>query len=83
MFPLNQPPQPVKHNKTLVTVINTGKSRNSFLQNCLKELCFIAAIHEFEVCAVHLTGSENRIADFLSISTGLTSFSLFQKHKQL
>jgi hypothetical protein len=23
-------------NKTLVTVINTGKSRNSFLQNCLK-----------------------------------------------
>ena len=53
-------------NKTSVTVINTGKSRNSFLQNCLKELCFIAAIHEFEVCAVHLAGSENRIADFLS-----------------
>jgi hypothetical protein len=31
-----------------------------------KELCFIAAIHEFEVRAVHLPGSENRIADFLS-----------------
>jgi hypothetical protein len=45
-------------NKTLVTVINTGKSRNSFLQNYLRELCFIAAIHEFEVCAVHLAGSE-------------------------
>ena len=53
-------------NKTLVTVINTGKSRNSFLQNCLWELCFIAAIHEFEMLAVHLAGSENRIADFLS-----------------
>ena len=53
-------------NNTLVTVINTGKSRNSFLQNCLRELCFIAAIHEFEVCAVNLAGSENRIADFLS-----------------
>jgi hypothetical protein len=53
-------------NKTLVTVINTGKSRNSFLQHCLWELCFIAAIHEFEMRAVHLAGSENRIADFLS-----------------
>jgi hypothetical protein len=32
-----------------------------FLQNCLRELCFIAAMHEFEVRAVHLAGSENRI----------------------
>jgi len=53
-------------NKTSVTVINTGKSRNSFLQNCLRELCLIAAIHEFEVRAVHLAGPENRIADFLT-----------------
>jgi hypothetical protein len=53
-------------NKTSVTVINTGKSRNSFLQNCLRELCFIAAMREFEVRAVYLAGSENRIADFLS-----------------
>ena len=36
------------------------------MQNCLRELCFIAAIHQFEVRAVHLAGSENRITDFLS-----------------
>jgi hypothetical protein len=49
-----------------VTVINTGKSRNQFLQNCLRELLFVAARHEFEIRAVHILGEENRAADLLS-----------------
>jgi hypothetical protein len=53
-------------NQVTVTVINTGKSRNQFLQNCLRELLFVAARHEFEFRAVHILGEENRAADLLS-----------------
>ncbi|VDI14398.1 Hypothetical predicted protein [Mytilus galloprovincialis] len=53
-------------NITSVTVINTGKSRDTFLQCCLRELCYIAAIYEFEIRAVHLAGTDNRLPDYLS-----------------
>ncbi|CAC5393054.1 unnamed protein product [Mytilus coruscus] len=53
-------------NITSVTVINTGKSRDTFLQCCLRELCYIAAIYGFEIRAVHLAGTENRLPDYLS-----------------
>ncbi|CAC5391973.1 unnamed protein product [Mytilus coruscus] len=53
-------------NITSVTVINTDKSRDTFLQCCLRELCYIAAIYEFEIRAVHLAGTENRLPDYLS-----------------
>ena len=52
-------------NQVTVTVINTEKSRNQFLQS-LKELLFVAARHEFEIRAVHILGEENRAADLLS-----------------
>ena len=29
--------------------LNTGISRNPFMQSCLGEICFIAAIGEFQV----------------------------------
>jgi len=53
-------------NQVTVYVINTGKSRNSYLQCCLREICFLAAIHEFEIRAVHIAGIDNRLADMLS-----------------
>ncbi|CAC5376459.1 unnamed protein product [Mytilus coruscus] len=53
-------------NITSVTVINTGKSRDTFLQCCLRNFCYIAAIYEFEIRAVHLAGTENRLPDYLS-----------------
>ncbi|CAG2193410.1 unnamed protein product [Mytilus edulis] len=53
-------------NQVTVTVINTGKSRNQFLQSCLREICFVAAINEFELRAVHIAGVDNRLADMLS-----------------
>ena len=49
-----------------VQVINTGKTRDIFMQSCLRELCFIAAVNEFEVRAVHVRSCDNRIPDFLS-----------------
>ncbi|CAC5392943.1 unnamed protein product [Mytilus coruscus] len=49
-----------------VTVINTGKSRNQFLQSCLRKICIVAAINEFELKAVHIAGVDNCLADMLS-----------------
>ena len=36
-------------NEVSVHVINSGASRDPFLQNCIRETCFIAACHEFEI----------------------------------
>lgn len=53
-------------NEASVTVINSGSTKDSFMQNCLRELCFVKATHEFEVRAKHIAGEENRLADYLS-----------------
>ncbi|CAC5359467.1 unnamed protein product [Mytilus coruscus] len=53
-------------NRVTVTVINTEKSRNQFLQSCLCEICFVAPINEFKLKAVHIAGVDNRLADMLS-----------------
>ena len=53
-------------NFTSVIVLNTGRSRDPFLQACLREICFLAAKLEFEVRAVHLPGVQNRLPDLLS-----------------
>jgi hypothetical protein len=53
-------------NQVTVYVINTGKSRNFCLQCCLREICFLAAVHEFEIRAVHIAGIDNCLADMLS-----------------
>lgn len=47
-------------------VINSGKSRCPFMQKCLREICFLAAVNEFQVKAQHLEGVSNRLADSLS-----------------
>ena len=53
-------------NEVSVTVLNTGRARNSFLLACLREIEFLAAKYEFEVRANHIPGIENRIPDALS-----------------
>ena len=53
-------------NLAVSIIINTGKSRCETLQMCLRELAYIAAVNQFEIRAVHLESSENRIADHLS-----------------
>ena len=47
-------------------VINSGKAKCRFLQQCLREICFLASVHEFEVRTVHLSSESNRLADCLS-----------------
>ena len=46
--------------------MNTGRCRNPFMNSCLREICHFAALHEFEVCAVHISGVSNHFADLLS-----------------
>ena len=53
-------------NSTSCKVLDTGFSRDSFLQSCLREICYFAAINEFQIKANLLTSSENRLAVFLS-----------------
>ncbi len=53
-------------NEASVTVLNSGKTKDSFLQACVREICFLAACKEFEIKAVHLPGVENTLADLLS-----------------
>lgn len=50
----------------VVAIINEGRSRDCFLQSCLRELCFVAVTAEFEVRAVHIPGRQNVLPDLLS-----------------
>ena len=71
-------------NAVAVTVLNTGWCRNSFLNSCLCELCYLAAIHEFEIRAVHVPGVSNCYADILSrwASNNLAGRTEFLAHVQ-
>lgn len=53
-------------NMVTVRVLNTGASRNKFLQSCLREICWISAINNFEIKSRHILGCENRLPDLLS-----------------
>lgn len=53
-------------NSTSCHVINSGFSRDEFLQACLREICFQSAIYEFQIRAKSIASIDNRIPDFLS-----------------
>ena len=57
-------------------VVNNGKAKWPVLQECLREICYIAAIYEFEIRLQHLDSQSNRIADHLS------RFHLGEWHRQ-
>ena len=53
-------------NLSVCHCINTGKAKHLLLQQCLREVCFIATVNEFQVRMVHLESKENRISDLPS-----------------
>ena len=53
-------------NQATVMVLNSGRTRCTFMADCLRELWLISAVNDFELRAVHLEGSANREADLLS-----------------
>ena len=53
-------------NEAAVTVVNSGSSNDHFMQRCLWELWFTAAVHDCELTARHIPGVHNVLADALS-----------------
>ena len=54
-------------NFSVVSSLNSGRVQDKLLAVCLREIWFLAAVHEFEIRACHLSSSENRGADLLSL----------------
>lgn len=53
-------------NQAVSQVLNSGKSKSEFLQNALREICFLAAVDEFQLRGQFISSSSNRLADILS-----------------
>ena len=49
-----------------VLAINSGRSHNPFMQQILREICFLAAINDMVVRAIFVPGNQNRLSDLLS-----------------
>ena len=54
------------HNQAAVTVINSGSTKDYFMQRCLQQLWFSAAVFDFELQARHIPGDHNVLGDALS-----------------
>ena len=53
-------------NTAVVTVINSGKTSDPFMEKILRNAWLQISSQEFEIRAVHLPGETNRLADYLS-----------------
>ena len=53
-------------NMVSVEVLNSGRCRDKFMLQCLRELLYWASLYEFEIRAKHIQGVNNRIPDLLS-----------------
>ena len=54
------------NNSAAVAVNNSTTSKDPFMQRCLRQLRFAAALFDFEVHAQHVPGKHNQFADYLS-----------------
>ena len=73
-------------NEAVATVINTGASRDEILQDALREIAMLAAQHQFQIKAKHISGVSNRIPDWLSRwgeTEARRKFILFAREKSL
>ena len=53
-------------NEAVVNSLNSGRVQDPYLAICLRAIWLEAASHEFELRALHLSSSANRLADLLS-----------------
>ena len=53
-------------NMASVYVLNSGRSRYKFLLKCAREIWLLAATHDFNISAVHVSSQANARADALS-----------------
>ena len=53
-------------NEAVSVIVNTGRSKDLYLQAQLRELTWWLAKYQFRIKAVHLLGKLNRVPDMLS-----------------
>ena len=53
-------------NQAVVTVLNTGKTRDPYLAACARHVWYLASVHDIKLQYAHIRGEHNKIADFLS-----------------
>lgn len=69
-------------NAAVVSIINTGSSRAKEAMHLMRCLSFIAAKYEFFMCATHIRGVDNILADALSRNNMHLFHSLHPQAKQ-
>ena len=47
-------------------VLNKGSTKCTFMQTCLRHICYLEAMGEFEIKAKHIRGISNRVPNLLS-----------------
>ena len=67
-------------NEAVATILNTGASRDTHLQELLREIAYIAATSQFVIKAKHISGVSNRIPDWLSRWREPTSRRAFRQY---
>ena len=53
-------------NAAVVSILNSGRTKDSFLSACARTLWLIQAKYNIKVCVQHIQGSKNIYADTLS-----------------
>ena len=53
-------------NLAVVWVVNSGKTRDKFLNACIRHIWFITAVHDIDLQLTHIQGHKNLVADSLS-----------------
>lgn len=53
-------------NQAAMMCVNSGRTKDEFMQRCLREIVYLAAIGKFEVRMSHISTNDNEIPDALS-----------------
>ena len=53
-------------NQASVAALNSGRTKNQYMNECLRELAFLAVTHDFDIRATYIKSVENRVPDLLS-----------------
>ena len=53
-------------NMAVVTVCNTGYTKDKFLASCIRNIWMVTAIHDIKLELRHIAGYKNKVADLLS-----------------
>ena len=65
-------------NQTTVSVINSGRAQDSFLQACAREVVILACKYQVEIWARHIPSVDNRLPDLLCQASIKKYFTQFQ-----